>query len=45
MVEVAEKLKHTVVERGCILLGFWLPGEIWVISPTRVVSVAIWCIS
>ena len=44
MIEVAEMLKNTM-EDGAYCGGFWLPGEIWVISPTRVVSVAIWCIS
>ena len=44
MVVMAEKLKHIMEEQGCILWRFRLPGEIWVISPAKVVSVAIWCI-
>ena len=45
MVVMAEMLMHIEEEQGCIVWRFWLPEDIWVISPTRVVSVAIWCIS
>ena len=45
MVVMAKKLKHTAEEQEVHTMEVWLPGEIWVISLARVVSVSIWCIS
>ena len=45
MVVMALKLKHNVEEQEMHIVEVWLPGEIWVISLARVVSVVILCIS